>query len=229
MKFRIAALAVFGLVMIAAAAQAQPSVEAGATGIVPAVGPGVLYDQTDNASGNGAPDQDFEAAYDAYDSEGADDFVVTSPTGWEIEEVNTVGTSGGGSDSVAVNFYPDNAGFPDAAATCSYTGIVANDAGGSLNIVLPTSCILPMGTHWVAIQVSQNFGTDGQHFWSNRTTASNSGAVWRNPGGGFGTTCTDWDRMTTCGVGGGTNPDFLFQLIGQDAMIPVDLQSFEVD
>jgi hypothetical protein len=52
---------------------------AGSAGVLPVLA-AVLYDQTDHASGNGAPAQEFEGAKDAYDCEGADDFVVTAPS-----------------------------------------------------------------------------------------------------------------------------------------------------
>jgi len=39
--------------------------------------------------------------------------------------------------------------------------------------------------------------------------------MWRNPGNGFATGCSDWTRRTTCGVGG--EPDFVFRLRGQEA------------
>ncbi|QLQ04845.1 MAG: hypothetical protein HZY76_01165 [Anaerolineae bacterium] len=42
---------------------------------------------------------------------------------------------------------------------------------------------------------------------------SNSASAWRNPGGGFGTPCTNWGaRVATCGVG--AYPDLLFRLSG---------------
>lgn len=224
----VAALA--ALVCVPAMAQ-KPENAAGRTGVVPARGPGVLlYDQTDFASGNGAPDQDFEAAFDAYDSEGADDFLVAAP-GWAVERVVTVGTYSGANmcSPVRVDFYLDAAGVPAGATTCSFPGLVPTaDAAGSLTLDLPASCNLAAGnTYWVAIQCSMTFGGGGgQHFWSNRTATSNSGAVWRNPGDGFGTGCVNFTPMSVCGVGGGF-PDFLFQIWGVD--VPVTLQSFDVE
>ena len=43
---------------------------------------------------------------------------------------------------------------------------------------------------------------------------SNSPAAWRNPGDGFASGCTDWGTIVTCGVGGGVDPDVLFQILG---------------
>lgn len=221
---KIAWVGVTALALLALPAAAQLSDAAGVGGVVPTVpeGPVLLYDQTDNPSGNGAPDQNFEAAFDIYDSEAGDDFEVTFADGWTIDQVTTVGTqsTGGSATSVDVFFYGDAAGFPDtgAGANCSYLGVVpTSQTAGSYVVDLPTSCILPTGFFWLTMISNQTFGGgNGQHFWSNRTTQNFSGGVWRNPGDGFGSGCTDFDRQTTCGVGGGTNPDFLFQLLGAE-------------
>jgi uncharacterized repeat protein (TIGR01451 family) len=217
--------------LVAAAAYAQPlSTGAGEAGSAsftePEGGSMVLYDQTDSAGGNGAPDQDFEAGFDAYDSEGADDFDVTWPDGWDIEQVNTIGTTGTpGGATVDVNFYTDNGGTPlGGTQVCTYAAVTPTiDNLGSLTVDLPMPCELDSGLNWVAIQVNQNFGSFGQHFWSNRSVQSFAPSKWRNPGGGFATGCVDWANQagtqdgnpaTGCGVGGGTNPDFLFSLVG---------------
>lgn len=181
----------------------------------------VLYDQTSNPATNGAPDQDFEASFDAYDSEGADDFVVPAG-GWVIQSIDTVGTTGtAGGSTVDVTFYTNSGSLPGTSiAACTYAALTPVDTDGSFNITLPTACTLTAGTYWVALQTNQNYAANGQHFWSNRTVASGANAAWRNPGDGFATGCTTWTAMTTCGVGGGTNPDFLFRLNG---ILPVDL------
>lgn len=187
---------------------AQPSFPAPAGGSV------ILYDQTDSAAGNGAPAQNFEAAYDAYDSEGADDFVVPAG-GWTIDQVNLVTTVGTPlATTASVTFYADAGGVPSGTPSCSYPSAPANVAAGGTTITLPTTCALGAGTYWVAAIVNVDFATNGQLFWSNRSVQSNSLAVWRNPGDGFGSGCTTFTAMTTCGVGGGTNPDFLFQIVG---------------
>lgn len=175
----------------------------------------ILYSQLDLASGNGSPDQDFETANDSYDSEGADDFAVPGGIQWQVDEVGTVGTTGTPGDAtVDITFYTDAGGTP-GTPVCTYAGLTPIDNNGSFTIGLPSSCLLPPGTYWLAQQTNQDFATNGQHFWSNRTAAANNPAVWRNPGNGFGTGCTDWSEMAaTCGVGGGVNPDFLFEIRG---------------
>jgi hypothetical protein len=86
------------------------------------------------------------------------------------------------------------------------------DVGGDLSITLSPPCVLADGTYWVAQQVRQDFTTSGQHFWGNRQIQTGNASVWRNPANGFALGCTDWTPQTTCGVGGATNPDFLFEL-----------------
>lgn len=214
-------LAVVGFVAAGAWAQNEPAplLAAGEGGKADMPGPTgpniILYDQTDFASGNGYPDQDFEAAFDAYDCEAADDFEVTFPTGWDVNEVAVVGTNQLGPPvDITIRFYPDNGGLPDAAPICDYPDLTSFVGSGSITTTLPAPCSLAPGFYWVSHQVQQDFLTAGQHFWSNRTVVSNSPGVWRNPGNGFATGCTDWAPAgTVCGVGGGFN-DALFQIIG---------------
>lgn len=176
----------------------------------------VLYDQTSNASGDGAPIQNFESSFDAYDAEGADDFVVPAG-GWTLTEVDLVtSTSTGftGATTATVTIYPDAAGMPGSTPACSFPGSSATVGASTTAIPLGGGCSLGQGTYWVAVQIDLDFGTSGQIFWSNRSTQSNSAGVWRNPGDGFGLGCTSWGAQTSCGVGGGASPDFLFQLVG---------------
>ncbi len=222
----IAAMA--ALACAVSAAYANPVAEAGVSEAVfnfnaLPLGSAVLFDQTDNASGNGAPVQNFEASLDGYDAQGADDFEFASPNGWTIEQLNFVITQGAGgtaaSVDVAIHENVAGGGNPDlpGAAVCAYAGVAPGQTGAppsALNVVLPTPCIIPEGRYWVSLIINQDFATDGQVFWSNRTTQTFSEAVWVNPGDGFGTGCTTFTPMTTCNVGGGVNPDFLFQIVG---------------
>lgn len=218
--------------LLAATAFAQtPSIAADASGngnfADPEGGAMVLYDQVGDASGNGVPDQDFEAAYDVYDAEGADDFDVDWPDGWDVSGINTVGTTGGAATAVNVTFYTDNGGTPTGGAeVCSFPGVTDFvDAAGSLTINLDPPCHLDTGLNWVAIQVDQNFAASGQHFWSSRNTETNAPGVWRNPGDGFGTGCTDFMNPSACDggggpVGGGFN-DLQFQVVGTLGVPPL--------
>ncbi len=174
----------------------------------------ILYDQTGDASGNGAPAQNFSAASDAYDSEAADDFVVPAG-GWTISTVNMVTSTTGpftGTAPAAVNIYPDAAGMPGASAACSFSA-TATVAAATTTIPLAGGCSLAAGTYWVAVSVQLDFTPNGQIFWSNRNTQTNSLSVWRNPGDGFATGCTNWGTVPACNVGGAF-PDFQFQILG---------------
>jgi subtilisin-like proprotein convertase family protein len=187
---------------------------------VPYEGPhAVLYDQTDNVGTNGFPSQDFEAANDAYDNQGADDFVIPVADGsWTIDEVYVLGSySAGGGPTPAVNvyFYQDAGGLP-GTQVYSALGLVPADAAGDLTVTLTTPAVLSSGTYWVSVQAVMNYTPLGQWFWSTRSIQSNSPYVWRNPGGGFGVTaCTVWaPGAGTCAVGGGVEPDALFRISG---------------
>ena len=223
-------VALAALVSVPAIAQ-KPQTAAGQTGEIPTEGPGViLYDQTGlPPSGNGAPAQNFEAAFDAYDSEGADDFVVAAP-GWTIEQITVVGTQsiGGAPASVNVDFYADAGGTPAAAPTCSYPAI-AGVGSTTITVTLPAVCDLTPGAYWMAFSVNQDFGTSGQFFWSGVALGShaNTQGVWQNPNNGFGTGCTTWTTQSTCGVGGGVQDDWLFSISG--VPLPVELQTFDVE
>ena len=187
--------------------QAQPifNTPAGAT---------LLYDQTDAAAGNGVPAQNFEVAYDAYDSDAADDFVVPAG-GWTVSSFNLGVTSTfTGAVTSQVTVYADAGGLP-GAATCSYAAAATNLDGLVATVTLPTTCALGAGTYWVGLAVNLDFAVGGQTFWSNRTTLSNSSAVWRNPGDGFASGCTTFTPLLSCaGIGGGAGPDLLFQVVG---------------
>ncbi len=218
------------LLSASAVAGAQMATEAGVGGIDGNHTSGsraLLWSQLGaTPRGNGAPDQNFEASYDAYDSMGADDFVVTG-YGWSIEEIETIGsTTGGSPGSVNVSFHADNAGSPNPTplAGCDYPAIAATNTAGSLSITLPTACsIIGAGTYWVAIQINQDFATDGQHFWSNTDTVAGNEAHWMNPLDGFGSGCTTFQPAgTVCDVGGGAPAfDFLFDLSGTQLDAPV--------
>ena len=213
LRFRLAT-AVAGAALLLVAGPGLPEKEGPPTDPLP-IGAEVLYDQTDDASGNGAPDQDFESAFSVASCEAADDFEVTDPGGWTILGVNTIGSNAGvPSDHVNIAFYPDDVGVPYDIPLCEYVGITSYiDDLGSMTITLPTPCKLDPGVYWMSQQVRQDFGTAGQHFFSNRVAQNKMEGVWRNPGNKFGTGCVDWTPNSECGVGGGY-PDYLFQIVG---------------
>ncbi|TDR23161.1 hypothetical protein [Marinicella litoralis] len=187
-------------------------------------GPAVLYDQTGAApNGNGSPDQNFEAGFDAYDGFIADDFVVTDADGWLITQVNTVGTysTTGPATSTNVSFHADAGGSPDPTpiAGCDFpAATILSDTGGSFVIDLGAGCVVPQGTAWISHQTNLDFGAGGQHFFSGTATISGSEGHFLNPGDGFGTGCTTFQPAgSVCGTGGGAAHDFLFSVSGSVA------------
>lgn len=191
---------------------------AAAVGAIPLAGQTALWNQLDGPSGDGIPDQDFEAEFDEFDSEAADDFVVDWPDGWGVEAVRTVGDQSltGHAASVDLSIHADVAGRPAAGAMpgCSHPGLVPfAETDGSFELRLPTPCLLVVGRYWLVLQTNQSFDSSGQHFWSSRLDPRGFGALWRNPLDGFETGCTDWGSLPQCQVGG-SFPDLLFALDG---------------
>jgi predicted outer membrane repeat protein len=178
----------------------------------------ILYDQTNNAGGGGIISQNFEPAYDAYDAQAADDFVVPAMQTWTIQQVKANGiyfNGPGPATTVNVIFYFDSMGFPGAPVPGGiYNSISMSDSSGNFTITLPTDLILTSGTYWVSVQANMNYSPAGEWAWNDRMVASNSAAVWQNPANGFATTCTTYGRRaTTCGIDP-TAPDEVFQILG---------------
>ncbi|HTG18107.1 MAG TPA: proprotein convertase P-domain-containing protein, partial [Blastocatellia bacterium] len=182
----------------------------------------LLYDQTNNAAPTpgGVTSQNFEAVNNAFDSECADDFVVPVGEIWTINQVFVVGeySIAGPAASANVVFYADSSTLPGAVAATAANSPVTTDVGGDFTITLSAPAVLTSGTYWVSVQANLNFTPTGQWFWDNRSTISNSGAAWRNPGGGFGVGCTSFGRKTTC-LPTQNGPDELFQILGTSAPV----------
>ena len=182
----------------------------------PDISPPVLYDQADNDTGSAVVSQDFETAFDGFDSEAADDFVVPSGVSWAIESVKMNGQYFNGSGpAAAVNLtiFDDNAGVP-GNAECSYPLQTPTDSpAGTFTFALPTNCVLPPGTYWLDVQARMDFSAGGEWGPEERSVQSNSAALWQNPLDGFATGCTSWSAMQPCVSGPG--PDLMFTLYGQ--------------
>ena len=119
---------------------------------------------------------------------------------------------GGPASSFNVYFYTNGAGnlpgtliasFPNR----SYTGTPPEF------VIHWTPFRLPSGTYWISVQARQDFKTNGQWFWHNRTVQTNAGAAWQNPGDGYGTGCITWNRKNAC-MPDQVWPDQVFQILG---------------
>lgn len=181
---------------------------------VPAAPNVVLYDQYDNAGTTSLVSQDFESAYDAYDNEGADDFVVPAGETWNIDEVDILGVYFNGlgpADSFNVIIYSDSSGLPGSAV---YTGL--GSAYTTTNqtdfvITLSPAAVIPEGTYWLSVQARLDFSAGGEWGQTERLVQTGNGAAWQNPGGGFGTGCNTWANRSTCL---GFGPDNVFRVVG---------------
>jgi Secretion system C-terminal sorting domain len=188
----------------------------------------VLYDQTAGAGTNSLTSQNFEPAYDIYDNQGADDFVVAAP-GWAIDLVENLGVyynGTGPATSVNVFFYTNSGGLPGTIVEQRLNVIPSGGlATGSFIIPISPVVNLSPGTYWISVQANLDFGVGGQYGWTEHLTVGTASA-WQNPGGGFATPCATWGyRVATCGVvGTATYDDFAFRISGQ--FVPVELSSF---
>jgi uncharacterized repeat protein (TIGR01451 family) len=183
-------------------------------------GGGVLYDQTDSPGINGAPSQfftDFGGGGFA-----AEDFVVPVGEVWSIDQVMVLGSysaTDGPAPDWDVNVYADGGGLPGTLVASATAVVAASDVGGDVTLDLATSLDLPAGTYWLSVNANMAFGADTeQWFWSTRTVQSGQPYHWQDPLNLFATGCTTWmPGASVCGVGGGVDPDLLFQISGTSA------------
>jgi VWFA-related protein len=181
----------------------------------------LLWNQTDRPGDTVISSENrLDAGGGAGSTEAADDFVVPTKKVWLLQGVDVLGAyygSGarGPAQSVNVFVYQDRNGLP-GSLQCGQRNLRprAGLGNGSFEIELPSACRLPAGRYWITVQANQNFSTSGQWGWVERTAVREKGSVWRNPGDGYGTGCSDWTRRANCGLGGG---DFLFRLRGEEA------------
>jgi hypothetical protein len=180
-----------------------------------------LYDQNSDDSGVAVPSENFTHDFESYDSSGADDFTVPAGHTWKIREVEVTGVYGQPSnpaDSENVFIYKDRRGLPEnLVAECdSIKGI---DNQGSFAIKLPKSCKVNLKggkRYWISVVANENNACCTSWFWETRNGQNAKPAVWKNPGGGYGTGCEPWEPLTSCFGNSGEGPDFMFALKGKD-------------
>jgi hypothetical protein len=183
-----------------------------------------LYNQYDNEGPGAINSQDFEPAYDSRDDQAADDFVVPAGQSWSITgvDVKAANSKPRGAASISVYFYANGAGnLPGALVASRLFSPYEELPGVGPDVVISfgSAVVLTAGTYWLSVQARQDLDFDNQWYWRSRTVQSNQGAVWRNPGGAFGGSCTSWTRTPTC-VGGAFPPDQVFRLGGAVANPP---------
>jgi S-layer family protein len=186
----------------------------------------VLYDQSNGLNETTISSQDFEAAYNNYDDQAADDFIVPAGETWLVNGVDVAGAysfDGGPAESVGVYIYADSGSLP-GTPVFSQTAIMPASGldTGNFSLALSPPATLSAGTYWVSVQANQEVGLTGQWFWRARTGTINTFSAWRNPGGGFNRNLciASWGRRVLECSFGGNAPDQVFRLNGTVVGIP---------
>jgi hypothetical protein len=184
-----------------------------------------LVDNNNNDSGVGISSQNFEASFDAYDDQAADDFKVPVGHKWKVKKVIVTGVYYNGSGpavSENVFFYKKSGTLP-GILKAEFDNVVGVDNGtGSFTISLPSNAVLSGGltgsgkTYWVSVQVNMDFNSGGQWGWEGSLNTLGNPDAWQNPGNGFGTGCTTWGVETSCIGDFGQGPSKMFALRGVD-------------
>ncbi len=182
----------------------------------------IFYDQTGGATTNGYASQDFEAMFDSFDCQAADDF--PADYGAIINKVFVIGSyfSGGPAEGFNIYFYLDNAGIPGTQVYYAYDQPYTFDSTGLFTISLDTFAVLPPGHYWVSVQCRMDFSIGGQWYWHQVTGSYGYTAQWQNPGGAWLAGCTTWGSIQDCIDAVGTDMAFALSCV----LVPVELISF---
>jgi len=180
----------------------------GVAGPAAAAAPGaVCFSSAAADVGDAVTSQNFEDAFNAYDTHAAGDFKCPGATGrFKIKKVSVIGQytlDGGPADSVNVTIFNQTSAEP-GSVRCSYSNLPYTN-GPSFEIALPSACRVANGkAYWVEVQANMNFDPNGQWFWELGTPADMKQADFKNPGGGFGTPCPQYQNdlyLPDCLVG----------------------------
>lgn len=181
---------------------------------------GPFWDQYNNPATEppvGIGSQKFEPAMAGFDDQAADDFVLTSGYGamymTGVRVMGEYSAGGGPASSFNIYFYQNGAGNLPGTLIAAFISLPYVGTPPDFLICLPYPFSMSPGTYWVSVQARQDSNPNGQWFWHNRTVQSNSGAAWQNPGNGYVTGCTTWNRKNAC-MAGQVWPDQVFQILG---------------
>jgi hypothetical protein len=139
--------------------------------------------------------QNFESAYDAYESVGAQSCSLDSARA-RIRGIVVIGTYYDGlgpADSMSITFYGDEAGIPGAVLTSQTVSGTAVSNQGAFDLPLAPFTIrrAEHRTFWFSVQANMSFERSGQWGWWATPIAHGVPDQWENPGGGFGL-CSTW-------------------------------------
>ena len=226
MRSRILPAVGISAIALVAAAAFAPGASASGHGMSPAAKGAVsapshaktaasCYNQADNDNGVGIVSQNFEATFDQYDAQGADDFKIAAG-GCKIKIVHADGlyfNGAGPAVNFTVEFY--KSGTTPTTLIKSLTKKYVDTSGGlgSVDIKLgKKGPKLDKGKYWVSVIANLDFQAGGEWGWNTNNTQRQLAAVWQNPGNGFGSGCTTWGNMVSCIGALGQGPDFSFSL-----------------
>jgi hypothetical protein len=212
----------FALAMVAAPAtgadarsSAKPTAAAKGRGTFrPTRVAGTIYSQLENDNGVSVVSQHFDTKFLSFDSQGADDFTIVRRAVVKHVVVDGLYFRGTGpANSIHVTFYKDAARAPGTVVQdvphAPYTDITGK---GTFRVTLP-KFTLKAGTYWLSVFVNMPFRL-GEWGWSTNNTVRHKGSRWRNPGDGFATGCTSWEKTTAC-ILAGEGGDFAFAILGK--------------
>ncbi len=151
-----------------------------------------------------------ESELDSFTSRGADDFSLSAPC--VVRSIDVLGGYGDGagpaySENVVV--YEDSHGRPGAVIT-RQTVVVGSDMSGSFHLTLHRAVPLGPGTYWVSVRANTSYYQGSNWGWEVTNDLTGTGALWKNPGDGFGTGCTTYQPLTACATIDA--PDFMFSI-----------------
>lgn len=163
----------------------------------------VLIDQSTTIVTGGIASQNFETASNLYDCEAVDDIIVPSGTNWTIDSILIYGQYSTGAQTVCpvtLRFYEDSAGTPgDLYYERTWTSDQDLDGDGDLLLIFDCPYELPSGRYWMSAQAEKTFGGGGgQWYWTRDSIGANFEFQWKNPPGGFGTSCSTFTEISTC-------------------------------
>jgi hypothetical protein len=172
------------------------------------------FDQSDSDNGNGIVSQNFEAANDAFDSRGADDFKLKRTCQVKMVMISGQYFNGTGlAQSENVTFYRDMAGVPGGVISNQKNLAGEDDGLGNFTIALDSPVGLRAGKYWVSVQVNMDFGQGGEWGWNLNNKQRGNPGVWRNKDDGFATGCIHYTAVPRC-IDGVDGTDFAFMLHG---------------
>ncbi|MBT3646943.1 MAG: T9SS type A sorting domain-containing protein [Flavobacteriales bacterium] len=185
----------------------------------------VVFDQTNGMINLGIASQDFEVANNGYDCEAADDFTIPSGMNWTIDSVEIFGQYSNLSDSTGLRlrFYEDDNSSPgDLVYEKEWSSNVDPDGDGNVMITFDCPFQLAGGTYWMSAQAIKPLVGGGQWYWLRDSIGNGDVFQWKNPPGGFGTSCFSFTPINVCATSI-IEPGTAFKLYGCDGGPDIDL------